>query len=440
MADAVGALLKQNTDTAEFHRAVRRAVLAGSLGQIFEVYDFLIFGFFAAHIGRAFFPSTDPTLSLLHSLATFGVGFLMRPLGAIVMGYFGDRIGRRKTLALTIGLMAIATGMTGLVPSYQAIGIAGPILLVSCRMLQGFSMGAEWGGAATFLAEHAPPAQRGLLSSFQSASGGIASLLAIFTTAALGNWLDSTALDSWGWRLPFLFGCLLGPVALYMRNRVTETPVFANLALTKAHTRVPLREAFQSHGRQMIVAMALIALIITLQYMFVIFLPAYATDTLKIDHRAALYTTGVGVVIYVVLTPVVGGFSDRIGRKGPLLLCAASSLALAYPVFGLLTSYPTATSLLVAQILANVIQPLATGVITATLAEMFPTSVRFTALSVSYAIGTTIFGGFAPFVATYLVEVTGNPVAPAYYLMAAALISGVAVYFVRIPEAQSRLS
>lgn len=424
----------------EEQKSVRRAVLACSFGQIFEVYDFLIFGFFAAQIGRAFFPSGDPAISLLSSLATFGAGFLMRPLGAIVMGYYGDRIGRRRTLAITIGLMAVATGMTGLVPSYATIGIAGPILLVCCRMLQGFSMGGEWGGAATFLAEHAPPRSRGLLSSLQSSSGGIAALLAILTAAALNNWLEPADLDSWGWRLPFVFGCVLGPIALYIRNRVTETPVFAELAMRKVEPRMPLRDAIQSHGHTMLVAVALIVLIVTLQYMFVIFLPSYAVDTLKIDRRVALYTTGAGVVLYVLLTPLVGAFSDRIGRKWPLFLSAASTLVLAYPLFWLLTNYPTATSLLVVQIVANMIQPLATGVITATLAEMFPTSVRFTALSVSYAIGTTVFGGFAPFAATYLVRVTGDPVSPAYYLMAAALISGVAVGFLRTTAARARLA
>jgi MHS family proline/betaine transporter-like MFS transporter len=364
----------------------------------------------------------------------------MRPLGAVVMGYYGDRIGRRRTLAITIGLMAAATGLTGLAPSYATIGIAGPILLVCCRLLQGFSMGGEWGGAATFLAEHAPPRSRGLLSSLQSASGGIASLLAILTAAALNSWLDPDELDSWGWRLPFLFGCVLGPIAMYLRNRVTETPVFATLATSRTQPRMPLTAVIQSHGHTMLTAVALIVLIVTLQYMFVIFLPRYATDTLGIDHRLALYTTGAGVVLYVLLTPLVGALTDRIGRKWPLFLCAASSLVLAYPLFWLLTSHPTATSLLVVQIVANIIQPLATGAISATLAEMFPTAVRFTGVSVSYAIGTTVFGGFAPFAATYLVRVTGDPVSPAYYLMTAAVVSGVAVAFVRIAAARTRLT
>src|SRR5687767_3603735 len=197
---------------------IRRAVVACTLGQMFEVYDFLIFGFFAAQIGRAFYPATDPMVSLLSSLATFGAGFLMRPLGAIVMGSLGDRIGRRATLAISIALMALATGLTGLLPTYATLGVTATVLLVLCRLLQGFSMGGEWGGAATFIAEHAPPGRRGFLSSFQSVGGGLALLAAALTAAVLSTALSPEELQAWGWRIPFIIGCLLGPVAYYLRT------------------------------------------------------------------------------------------------------------------------------------------------------------------------------------------------------------------------------
>jgi MHS family proline/betaine transporter-like MFS transporter len=407
-------------------------VIAYSLGHGFEAYDFLIFGFFVGQIGRAFFPSTDPVISLLFALATFGAGFLMRPLGAIVFGYFGDRIGRRTTLAISIALMAIGVGLTGLIPTYEAIGVAAPILMVLCRLLQGFSMGGEWGGAAATLAEHAPPGRRGFLSSFQSMAGGVAALAAILTAALLTTILDEAELQDWGWRLPFIFGALLGPVAYYLRTKVAETPAFEEaMAAATNVTRVPLWAAVQTHGRMMLVAIGISSIIITLQYMFVIFMPSYATQTLNIDQASALYATAVGVLLYIVFTPVVGRISDHIGRRRPVFLCAALSLVLAYPAFLLLTTHPTPTTLMWVQIVGGLLQSLLSGVIAAILAEMFPTAIRYTALSTCYALSVTIFGGFAPFIGTLLVRVTGNPLSPSFYIMATALISGIALFHVR---------
>jgi MFS transporter, MHS family, proline/betaine transporter len=205
-------------------KAIRWAIVSCSMGQLFEVFDFLMFGLFAAQIGHTFFPNADPIISLLSSLATFGAGFLMRPLGALVMGYFGDRYGRKHALAASIALMAAATGLTGLVPSYASIGVTGTILLVACRLLQGFSMGGEWGGAATFLSEHSPAARRGLVGSFQAVGGGIAALIASLTALTLHSTLDEASLNTWGWRVPFIVGSFLGPFALYLRTRVPETP------------------------------------------------------------------------------------------------------------------------------------------------------------------------------------------------------------------------
>jgi MHS family proline/betaine transporter-like MFS transporter len=413
-------------------KVLRRAVIACALGHGFEIYDFLIFGFFATQIGLAFFPSTDPVISLLFALATFGAGFLMRPLGAIVFGYFGDRMGRRTTLAISIALMALAVGLTGLIPTYEAIGIAAPILMVSCRLLQGFSLGGEWGGAAAALAEYAPPGRRGFLSSFQSVAGGIASLAAILTAALLNATLEETELQAWGWRLPFIFGALLGPVAYYLRTRVSETPAFEEvMADATSIARAPLWAAIRTHGKAMLIAMGISSIIITLQYMFVIFMPSYATRTLSINQASALHATAVGVVFYILFTPVVGRISDRIGRRAPLLVCAALSFVLAYPAFLLLTTYPTPMAFMAVQIVGSLLQTLMSGVIAAILAEMFPTAIRYTALSICYALAVAVFGGFAPFIGTLLVRVTGDPMSPGFYIMATALISGIAALQVR---------
>jgi MHS family proline/betaine transporter-like MFS transporter len=412
-------------------KAIRWAILSCSLGQLFEVFDFLIFGLFAAQIGRAFFPNADPIISLLSSLATFGAGFLMRPLGALVLGYFGDRYGRKHALAASIALMAAASGLTGLVPSYASIGITGTILLVSCRLLQGFSMGGEWGGAATFLSEHSPAARRGLVGSFQAIGGGIAALIASLTALVMHSTLDETALNSWGWRVPFLVGSCLGPFALYLRTRVEETPAFTKVMTAHEVTRVPLKEVFTQYGGAVATAIGISAISVTLQYMYVVFVPQYATQTLKIDQQAAFYTSAIGSVINISLLPVMGALSDRIGRRVMIIGCAFLSLTTTYPLFMLLVHYPTPGGLLAVQVASNIIQPVFTGTITAILAELFVTKVRYTALSLSYAISVITFGGFSPFIATYLVRSTGDLLSPAYLVMAVALISGVAAMFVK---------
>jgi MHS family proline/betaine transporter-like MFS transporter len=418
------------TDVTEDATAIRRAVVACAIGQVFEIFDFVIYGFFAVAIGRAFFPSTDPVASLLASFATFAVGFLMRPVGAMVIGWYGDRFGRRKALVVTIGLMAVATGVTGLIPSYASIGLLGPILLLVCRMLQGFSTGGEWGGAAAFLVEHAPAGRRGLIGSLQQAATAIGAMCATFSAAILTTTLSSENFFAWGWRIPFLIGFVLGPVGYYLRTRVAETPAFQRAVATRTITRMPLAEAFTTHGWVFLAAFGLSIIGCVINYVFLVFLPSFASQTLKIDLSYALWSTTLAGIIYLVLTPVVGHFSDRIGRKPMMLTCSVLAFVMAYPLFQFLVSHPSFLGLLVVQAIAQAVLTLYTGVISTILSEMFPTNVRYTALSVSYGFAVAIFGGFAPYISTFLVKVTGNPLAPSFYVMAAALASGIAVLFV----------
>jgi MHS family proline/betaine transporter-like MFS transporter len=420
-------------------KTVRKAVVACSIGQAFEVFDFLIFGFFAVYIGRNFFPSTDPLASLLASLGAFGAGFLMRPLGAIVLGHLGDKIGRRNTLAISIIMMAIATGITGLLPTYAQIGLLAPVLLVLCRLIQGFSIGGEWGGAATFLAEHSPAGRRGLLGSFLTAAGNLSALVAIMLAGMLNSMLSPEEMLAWGWRIPFLFGCLLGPVAFYLRSKVAETPAFEAALAKKKISSTPLREAMRTYWGVMIVAACIAGLSGMLKYMFSVFLPSYASTTLGVAQSIGLYTSAIGLVVSIVLTPLFGAYSDRIGRKTLLYASAALSLVLAFPLFLYLNQNPTQNGLLVVQIVANVLVAMNIGVITAVLAEMFPTSVRFSALSISYAVSTIVFGGFAPFISTFLVKVTADPLAPAYFMMGTAVISLVATVYTRLRSANEAL-
>jgi MFS transporter, MHS family, proline/betaine transporter len=409
---------------------VRRAVLACAIGQVFEIFDFVIYGFFAVAIGRAFFPSTDPIASLLASFATFAVGFLMRPVGAMVIGWYGDRFGRRKALVVTVGLMAVATGATGLIPSYAAIGLLGPVLLLICRMLQGFSTGGEWGGAAAFLVEHAPSGRRGFIGSLQQAATAIGAMCATVSAAILTTTLSAESFFAWGWRIPFLIGFVLGPVGYYLRTRVAETPAFQRAVATDSIKRMPLAEAFSTHGWTFLAAFGLSIIGCVINYVFLVFLPSFASQTLKIDLSYALWSTTLAGLIYLVLTPIVGHYSDYIGRKPMMLACSVLAFVMAYPLFLFLETHPTFLGLLVVQAIAQAVLTLYTGVISTILSEMFPTNVRYTALSVSYGFAVAIFGGFAPYIATFLVKVTENPLAPSFYVMAAALISGIAVTFV----------
>jgi MHS family proline/betaine transporter-like MFS transporter len=416
---------------AEDAATIRRAVVACAIGQVFEIFDFVIYGFFAVAIGRAFFPSADPIASLLASFATFAVGFLMRPVGAMVIGWYGDRFGRRKALVITIGLMAFATGCTGLIPSYGLIGVWGAFLLVICRMLQGFSTGGEWGGAAAFLVEHAPSGRRGLIGSLQQAATALGAMGATFSAAILTSTLSAESFFAWGWRIPFLIGFVLGPVGYYLRTRVAETPAFRRAEATRSLTRMPLAEAFTTHGWVFLAAFGLSIIGCVINYVFLVFLPSFASQTLKIDLSHALWSTSLAGVLYLVLTPIVGHYSDRTGRKPMLFACTVLAFVMAYPLFRFLQTYPNFWGLLVVQATAQMVLTLYTGVISTILSEMFPTNVRYTALSVSYGFAVAIFGGFAPYIATSLVHWTGDPLAPSYYVMGSALVSGIAVLFVK---------
>jgi len=410
--------------------AIRRAVISCGLGQVFEIYDFLIYAFMAAPLSRAFFPSNDAVAGLLATFATFAVGFAMRPVGAVVIGAYGDRHGRRAALVVTIGLMAVGTGVVGLIPSYASWGIIAPIILVLCRMAQGFSTGGEWGGAAAFLVEYAPSKQRGFISSFQQAATALGLLLATLVSYLLTTIMDPADFTSWGWRLAFLLGFVLGPIGYYLRTHVHETPAYERTIDEKKVTDAPIRVACREFKAPLLAAFALSIVGCVINYVFIIFLPSFAQQQLKIPASTTFISTAIAGVIYLVLTPFMGALSDRIGRKTLFFAMSALSVVLAYPLFLLLVTVPTAGGLILTQAIASVLLTMYCGPICAILAEMFPTRIRYTALSVSYGFAVAIFGGLAPYVSTYLIQSTGNPLAPAFYVMIAGVVSFIGVLFV----------
>ncbi|MGA3005383.1 MAG: MFS transporter [Acetobacteraceae bacterium] len=401
----------------------RRAILSCAIGNFFELFDFTIYGYFAVAITRAFYPSG----SMYGTYAAFGAAFLMRPVGAIVIGAYGDRVGRRAALVVTIGIMAGATGAVGLIPTYNATGYWAPVLLVLCRLAQGFSTGGEWGGAAAFLVEYAPPNKRGLTGSWQQFSTQIGALTGSLSAALLASSLSNDDFYAWGWRIPFLCGFLLGPIGYYLRKKVAETPAFERAVETRTVERAPLRVAVQEYGSRMIQAFGLSIIGCIAGFVFTVYLVSYSINTLHLPPGAALSCAVAYGIVVVVLTPLVGAFTDRVGRRPLILASALLNLVFDYPLFLLAIRGGTFASLLAAMVCVAVFQALYTGTIPSILAEMFPTRVRYTALSLSYGFAVVLFGGFAPLISTWLVDVTGNPYAPAFYVMTGGALSAIAI-------------
>src|ERR1700733_1869368 len=310
MANVASAALT-SADIAGLASVRRRAILSCAIGNFFELFDFTIYGYFAVAITRAFYPSG----SMYGTYATFGAAFLMRPVGAIIIGAYGDRMGRRAALVVTIGIMASATGAVGLIPTYHSIGYWAPVLLVLCRLLQGFSTGGEWGGAAAFLVEYAPPGKRGLTGSWQQFSTQIGALTGSLSAALLAASLSEASFYAWGWRIPFLCGFLLGPVGYYLRRKVAETPAFERAVETRAVERAPLRVAIHEYGTRMIQAFGLSIIGCIANFIFVVYLVSYAINTMHLPSGAALSCAVASGCVVVVLTPLVGALTDRVGRR-----------------------------------------------------------------------------------------------------------------------------
>jgi MFS transporter, MHS family, proline/betaine transporter len=409
--------------SAELAALRRRAILSCAIGNFFELFDFTIYGYFAVAIARAFYPFD----SMYATYATFGAAFMMRPVGAIVLGAYGDRAGRRAALVVTIGLMAAGTGCIGLIPTYQSIGLWAPLLLVACRLLQGFSTGGEWGGAAAFLVEYSAPGRRGFIGSMQQFSTQIGGLTGSVSAFILSSTLSDADFYAWGWRIPFLCGFILGPVGYYLRKKVAETPAFEQAAEARKLERAPLGTAFRDYGGRMLTAFGVSIIGCIANFIFVIYLVGYAIRVMKLPPSTAFSCAVASGLIIVICTPLVGALSDRVGRRPLILACALLNLVFDYPLFLLAIRGGTYGTLLLALIVNACFQSLYTGTIPSILAEMFPTRVRYTGLSVSYGFAVVLFGGFAPFISTLLVSATGNPLAPAFYVMTGGALSAIAV-------------
>lgn len=412
-------------------RTRRNAVLAGTAGHVVEWFDYAIYGYFSAQIATNFFPSANPLTSLLLTFAVFGSGFAMRPLGGIFFGHYGDRHGRRKALVLAVVLMTAATGVVGLLPPYAAIGVAAPALLTAARLLQGFSAGGEWAGAGAFMVEHAAPGRRGLLGGLQQAGTGAGLFLGSLTATVVSLVSSAEQATSLGWRVPFLFSVILGLSALVLRLRATETPKFEELRNQGEQTSSPLRTAFRSHKKAMLFVALFTVSTQAGYYIFLVYFPSYATTALGFSARAASTANTAGVLTYLLTTLVFAALSDRIGRKPIWFVHGFGFVIAAIPLLVLLENHRTFAVLLAVQIAGAFLEGLFSAVLVASATEMFPTRVRYTAVSVPYNITAAVVGGFAPFIVTALIKATGNVVSPGWFMAVAAAVSTVTFFFIR---------
>lgn len=399
-----------------------RAIVAGTLGNVLEWYDFSVFGFLVPSIAAAFFPKASHLAQLLSTFAVFGVGFLARPVGSVLIGFYGDRAGRRAALTLTVGLMGASTLVIGLLPTYATAGIWAPVLLTIARLAQGFSAGGEWGGAATFMVEYATEGRRGYIGSWMQLSV-VAGLLLGSAFAALLAWaIGHDALAAWGWRIPFLCGISVAGFALYFNRRLPDTPKFETIEQRHTLSHNPLRDLFTTHLRALITQFGLTIFNTASFYITLIYMPAWLTSVVRFSQDRSLLVSTIGLVVFVAVTPLVGALSDRVGRKPLLLISCIGFIVLCYELFNLASGARMETVLAV-QIILVVLTATYAACTPAAFAELFPTRVRYSGLSVGYNIAVMLFGGFAPFIATWLVFMTGSSLAPTFYVIGCSIVT-----------------
>jgi MHS family proline/betaine transporter-like MFS transporter len=400
----------------------REAVIAGVIGNILEWYDFAVYGYLASTISGLFFPSSDKVASLLTTYLVFGVAFLMRPVGSIIFGVYGDRHGRRKALSAVIFLMAISTCAIGFLPTHKDVGVLAPILLVVCRLLQGLSAGGEWGGSTAYIVEYAPEGRRGFVGSWQQFSVGAGFLLGSLSATIMNFTLTPAQLSSFGWRIPFLLGILVGGLGAYLRWRLADTPKYAEIEEQHDVSGAPLAEALTTYPRETFTAFGLTLHNTVAYYISLIYFAGYLTDIGKIAKPTAQLIGTICLAIFVALIPLMGMLSDRFGRRPQLIASCIGFALLGYPFF-LLGSSGRIELAFLAQFLMVAFLSLYAGACPAAYAELFPTRVRYTALSIGYNIAVAIFGGFAASIATLLIKWTGNPLSPAFYVIGAAVVT-----------------
>jgi MHS family proline/betaine transporter-like MFS transporter len=423
------------TSSPPDQKTLRRAIAASAIGNMTEWFDYGVYAYTATYIGSAFFPSENPTASTLGSLLVFAVSFLIRPIGGMVWGPLGDRLGRQRVLATTILLMAGATFCVGLLPGYATLGVVAPILLVVLRMIQGFSTGGEYGGAATFMAEYAPDRKRGKYGSFLEfgtlAGFTLGAALALVISTIIGE----DAMAEWGWRLPFLIAAPMGAIGLYLRSKLEDTPVFREAAAEgkiDEHTSTQFKDLLR-FWKPLLLLMGLVVTLNIVNYTLLAYMPTYLEGQIGLSATSSLILIIIGQLVMMALLPFAGAWSDKVGRKTLWWISLIGLFVMAIPMFQLMESGFGGAVVAFAVLGLLYVPQLST--ISATFPAMFPTHVRYAGFAIAYNVSTSLFGGTAPAVNEGLINSTGDLLFPAYYMMAACVVGAIALFFV--PETRA---
>lgn len=403
----------------------RKAVVAASIGNGLEWFDLIVYGTFAVTISKLFFPTSNEAASLLLTFASFGVSFIMRPLGGILIGRYADKAGRKAGMLVSILFMFVGTLLIVVAPTAAAIGVAASILVLVARLLQGFATGGEFGTATAYLIEYAPT-RKAFYGSWQVATQGGGILLAGIFGFVLNTYLSTQSLESWGWRLPFIFALSLGPVGWYIRSKMQETPEF----LATEKSAAPLKETFIGNGGRLWAIVGVVSLGSVGVYI-ALFMPTYAIVNLGMPKSVAFLSTLIFGVVMSVGSPFIGMLADRVGPARVMTWAAAGTIVVGIPAFLVLIAAPELPTMIVVELVLSVLATAYFAPLPAIMSSMFPARIRSTGLSLGYNIGVTVFGGFAPFILTWLIGSTGSLLVPGYYLVAIAVVASVSLIISR---------
>jgi len=418
---------------AETRQVLRRATAAGFIGTFIEWFDYAAYGFLATVIAAVFFPKSDPTTSLMAAYAVFALSFVVRPIGGVIWGHFGDKFGRRNTLSLSIMIMSCSTFLVAFLPTYGQVGMWAPVLLLVIRLVQGFSASGEYAGASAFLAEYAPNRKRGLYTSVIPAAEAGGLLFASLFVAGLHTVLTSGQLLEWGWRVPFLLAAPFGLVGRYIRLQLEDTPKFVAMEQANHAPQAPLRELFTSHRRTMLIGFGVTCLNAVGFYLLLSYMPVYLSKELGMSDSTSFLVSTVSLASYVVMIFVMGLLSDRFGRKAMLVAACILFALFTVPLFHSLSS-ASIVGILLIQVALGAFLTINDGTLPCFLSESFPTRVRYSGFALCFNSANALFGGTAPLVATWLISATGNKLAPAWYLVGAAVVSLIAILASRAPS------
>ncbi|ADG20781.1 MFS transporter [Paraburkholderia atlantica] len=399
------------------NRPLKRLIVASSIGNALEWFDFAAYGFFAVTLSKLFFPAHDETVSLLLTFGTFGISYIFRPLGALVLGRYADRHGRKAGLLASLWLTTIGTLICALIPTYASIGLAAPIGLMLARVLISFSTGGEFGSGTSLMIEQ-KSARKSFLGSWQFSSQGMATVLASFAGLALSSQLSTDQIEAWGWRVPFIFGLLVAPVGLYIRRHVDDTH-----QSSMEKQGAPVRDLLVSHKGRVLLAAGIMAVSTAASYLMILYMPTYAVKQLHLPASTGFAATVLTGTILMVLTPLMGHLADKYGRSRMMTVAAVLTLLTIYPCFRWLLAAPSMSVLMSIMVLAGVLKAIYFGPLAAVLSSLFPASMRSTGLGFSYNIGVMVFGGFTPWLVTAMIGWTHDPVSPSFYLMGCGILS-----------------